>query len=152
MVGDHVRISTQSQIEVRAQGEIVVKSKKHKRALTGFSKEVYKVTAVVKKADGTVLYKLSGEHKRNWYLRNELLKVEVEGMIKVGENKREDLSFGQGGFDLEAHLQGLAESRSSEASLRQEELENKHEDDVVVSRNSRPKRNRKQVERGFFVD
>jgi len=180
-VGDDVRVSTQSQIEVRAQGEIKVKSKLKKGLLAGYSRETYKVTGIVNKEDGTILYKLSGDHKRNYYLRNELQKVELEGLIKVGDkNLKEDLSFGESGFDLEQHLVGLSSSSSSKASkefnMDQDELEDKYktiiqntpdefkhgaqeEIDIVDPRSvvqsgvkTRTRAgNRKEVDPGFFV-
>jgi hypothetical protein len=125
-VGDDVRISTQSQIEVRKDGDIKIKSKLKKRLLTGFTKETYTILSISTKEDGAVLHTLSGEHRRNYYLRNELQKVNLEGLIKVGENKREDLNFGQGGFDLEGHLQGLSVNEQKESEMTQEELETRY--------------------------
>jgi transposase InsO family protein len=133
-VNDDVRVSTQSQIEVRASGDIVVKSKKHKQVLYGFTRETYKVLSITKKPDGTVLYKLSGEHKRNYYLRNEIQKVNLEGLIKMGKKNKVDLNFKQGGHDLEEHLKNLHSRK--EADLTQEELEEKHENDVMVDKTS----------------
>jgi hypothetical protein len=134
-VGDDVRISTTSQIEVRASGDIVIKSKKHRHALYGYTREVYKVLSITKKPDGTILYTLSGQHKK-YYLRTDLLKVEVKELIKMGGKKKKkiDLNFGQGKFDVEEHLKGL--NSRKEADLTQEELEKKHENDVMVDKTS----------------
>ena len=60
-VGDSVRISTQSQIAVRKQGEIVIHSKKHKGEIAGWSREIAKVVQVIERTDGTIQYKL--KHK-----------------------------------------------------------------------------------------
>jgi hypothetical protein len=125
-VGDDVRISTQSQIEVRKDGDIKIKSQLKKRQLTGFTRETYTILSITTKEDGAVLHSLSGEHRRGYYLRNELQKVDLEGLIKVGKNKREDLNFGQGGFDLEGHLQGLSNNEKKESILTQEELETRY--------------------------
>jgi hypothetical protein len=97
-VGDNVRVSTQSMIEVRAMGDIVIRSKLKKGSLTGYTKEVYTVLRIEEKEDGNVLYKLTGDHKRNYYLRHELLKVDIEGLIPVeGKQGKVDLNFGKEG-------------------------------------------------------
>ena len=102
-------------------------------------------------------------------------------MIKVGDkNLKEDLSFGESGFDLEQHLVGLSSSSSSKASkefnMDQDELEDKYktiiqntpdefkhgaqeEIDIVDPRSvvqsgvkTRTRAgNRKEVDPGFFV-
>ena len=101
-VGNTVRVSTQAQIEVRAKGDIVIHSKKHKGQLYAYTRETYKVLEIIRTEDGTVQYRLSGEHQRKYYLRNELQLVEIENMVKAG-NPREELNFGVG-FDFENHL------------------------------------------------
>jgi hypothetical protein len=65
-VGDSVRVSTQSMIEIRAKGDIVIKSHLKKGTLTGYTRDVYSVLRIETKEDGNVLYKLDGEHKRNY--------------------------------------------------------------------------------------
>ena len=124
---------------------------------------------------------MSGDHTRNYYLRNELQKVVLEGLIKVGDkNLKEDLSFVESGFDLEQHLVGLSSSSSSKASkefnMDQDELEDKYktiiqntpdefkhgaqeEIDIVdprsvVQSGVKPRTragNRKEVDPGFFI-
>ena len=149
-VGDSVRISTQSQIAGRKQGEIVIKGKKHRGELAGWSKEIATITQIIERDDGILNYKLSGNRQRKWFIRSELQKTDTKNLIKTGQQKKEDLSFGQS-FDLEQHLDTIRPKKGekSEADITQDELEKKHRDDIVVS--SRPKRDRKTVDRGFFV-
>jgi hypothetical protein len=45
-VGDDVRVSTQAMTEIRAMGEIKVKSKLKKGELYGFSRDIYKVVEI----------------------------------------------------------------------------------------------------------
>lgn len=116
-VGDSVRISTQSMIEVRKQGDIKVKSKLKKGLLSGYSSTVYTVVRIEEKEDGTVLYKLDGEHKRNYYQRHELMKIDPENLIEVSGEKPQ-LDFGAGGFDLEDHLVNMRAGRAAEQSRR----------------------------------
>ena len=89
------------------------------------------------------------ETQRKWFIRSELQKTDTKNLIKTGQQKKEDLSFGQS-FDLEQHLDTIRPKKGekSEADITQDELETKHRDDIVISR---PKRDRKVVDRGFFV-
>ena len=143
-VGDSVRISTQSQIAVRKAGEITINAQKHRGEISQYSKEIVQVLQVIEREDGTTHYKLRHKGKRKVFVRSELLKIDEKNLIRSGQKKKEDLSFGQH-FDLEAHLDAV---RGKESNISQKQLEKIHEEDVVVSR---PKRDRKKVDRGFFV-
>jgi hypothetical protein len=90
------------------------------------------VLRIEEKEDGNVLYKLTGDHKRNYYLRHELLKVDIEGLIPVeGKQGKVDLNFGEGGFDVEQHFQSM---NKKDAQMSQQELEdiNKEADAISV--------------------
>ena len=76
-----------------------------------------------------MLYKVSGDHKRNYYLRHELQKVDTDNLIRI-EWKKEELNFGEGGFDLEDHLQQMRLGRVAEQE--QEEMEKEAEQDEEV--------------------
>ena len=80
--------------------------------------------------------------KRSLFVRSELQKVDPRNLIKSGQKKKEDLSFGQH-FDLEQYLDTM---RGKEPNILQNMLEEIHEDDMVVSR---PKRDRKKAK---FLD
>ena len=144
-VGDHVRISTSSLIAVKKKGEITINAEKHRGEIAGWSKEIAKVIQVLEREDGVIQYKLSHEGKRKLFQRSELQKVDKKNLIESGQKTKEDLSFGQH-FDLEQHL---SEIRNKESNITQDELEKRHEDDVVVSKGSslaRPKREKKKTD------
>jgi len=150
-VGDSVRISTQSQIAVRKQGEIVIHSKKHKGEIAGWSKEIAKVIQIIEREgpngqDGSFQYKLKHKGKRKVFVRSELQKVDPSNLIKAGQQTKQDLSFRPGGIDDERHLDNV---RGKESNITQEELEDNHKNDIVVSR---PKRERKKTVNPFFVN
>jgi hypothetical protein len=104
--GDNVRISTSAITEVRAMGDIKIKSKLKKGQLYGFTKELYKVLQIKTKDDGnTVLYRVNDTGKRLYYLRHQLQKVDTKDLIKTGQfSGKSDDNFNQGSFNLEGHL------------------------------------------------
>ena len=126
------------------------KEETHRGELAGWSKEIATITQIIERDDGILNYKLSGNRQRKWFIRSELQKTDTKNLIKTGQQKKTDLSFGQGGFNLEQHLNTIRPKKGekSEADITQDELEKKHRDDISISR---PKRDRKTVDRGFFV-
>ena len=100
---------------------------------------------VIERTDRTIQYKLKHKGQRKVFIRSELQKVDPKNLIKSGQKTKEDLSFGQH-FDLENHLDTI---RGKESNISQKRLEEIHKDDVTVSR---PKRERKQVQKDFMVN
>jgi len=150
--GDKVRVGLLFLKEGRRkQNSMLKKNKQH------WSNEIYEVIDI-KNDDDLISYKLDiplKEEENRWFYRHQLLKVNTQELVKTKTvNDKLDLNFGEK-FDSEQHIKNLAKNTAEQRMLEipqdklNEIVENQTEGENEMGRS---KRQRKQIDKGFFVD
>lgn len=146
-VGDEVRIGVMFLKSSRKK-----LGKLNKKSQLSWTTEIYKVIKIEEK-DDIKLFKvnidLDGE--RPTYYRHQLLKINTQDLVKTkNKNDKDDLNFGEV-FDTEQHISNLAKNTAQKRMLNKPQEEINEELEEEREAESRPKRNRKQRDPGFFV-
>lgn len=146
-VGDEVRVGVMFLKSSRKK-----LGKLNKKSQLSWTTEIYKVIKIEEK-DDIKLFKvnidLDGE--RPTYYRHQLLKINTQDLVKTNKKENKfDYNFGEK-FDTEQHISNLAKNTAQKRMLNKPQEEINEELEEEREAESRPKRNRKQRDPGFFV-
>lgn len=149
-IGDDVRVGLLFLKENRRkQNAIMKKNKQH------WSSEIYKIEDI-RNDDDLISYKINiplKEESQRYFYRHQLLKINVEELVKTKNiEEKFDYNFGSK-FDSELHIKTLARNTREKQLLEQtqEELNDTIEEKEKEKEEVPSKRIRKQRDHGFFV-
>jgi transposase InsO family protein len=160
-VGERVRILTSSTTEVRRMTDIERYTKRKKRQLLNYTKEIYEVEKVLEPTDEIpvkryiISYRETGVKSVRSFFREDLMKIEEDNIELSGRERFEEekeMRFGEGGFDVEDFLIGMNTAPRKEATLTQDELKERVEDkETRTKRGSRKRVDYKALSEGKGV-